>query len=541
MNEPSMGPDDGNQRPPGDGAGCAGDDLEFALKVDRACDQFESAWKKGENPRIEGFLAGVAAEQRAALLRELLVLDVSYRRQRGETPDAADYILRFPAEAELVKNVFGALEANAAGTSSCQQAAVAGDSVGGTVGPYKLLSLLGEGGFGTVYLAEQEEPIRRRVALKVLKAGMDTRQVLARFEAERQVLAMMDHPNIAKVFDAGRTASGRSYFVMELVHGEPITDYCDRHKLTLEQRLGLFIAVCQAVQHAHQKGIIHRDIKPKNVLVAVVDERPMPKVIDFGVAKATAQPLTQQTIFTEQGQLIGTPEYMSPEQAGTSNLDIDTRSDIYSLGVVLYELLTGVLPFDRRTLRQAGFDEIFRIIREVEPPKPSTRISTLGDDSNDLAAKRHTDSQSLRRRLRQELDWIVMKTLEKDRTRRYATATALADDIESFLKHEPVKAGPPSSWYRIKKYARRHRLPLSVAAGFVGLLLAITVLAVAGIIARRRCCAERERETERAKANFKMARDAVKKYYTQVAADPRLKPHNLEKLPRPVGVRKQVL
>ena len=336
-----------------------------------------------------------------------------------------------------------------------------GEKLGSMVGPYKLLSVLGEGGFGTVYLADQEKPIRRRVALKIIKAGMDTRQVLARFEAERQALAMMDHPNIAKVFDAGSTDSGRSYFAMELVHGEPITDYCDRHKLTLEERLQLFIPVCQAVQHAHQKGIIHRDIKPKNVLVAVVDDRPAPKIIDFGVAKAMAQPLTQQTIYTEQGQLIGTPEYMSPEQAEMSNLDIDTRSDIYSLGVLLYELLTGALPFDRKTLRMAGYDEIRRIIREVEPPKPSTKISTLGEDSQNLAANRRIDLQTLRRQLRQELDWIVMRTLEKDRTRRYATAQALAEDVQHYLQHEPVQAGPPGGWYRVRKL----RAALSRSAG----------------------------------------------------------------------------
>jgi eukaryotic-like serine/threonine-protein kinase len=355
-----------------------------------------------------------------------------------------------------------------------------GEKLGSMVGPYKLLGVLGEGGFGTVYLAEQEKPMRRRVALKVIKAGMDTRRVLARFDAERQALAMMDHPNIAKVFDAGSTESGRSYFVMELVHGEPITEYCDRHKLTLEERLDLFIPVCQAVQHAHQKGIIHRDIKPKNVLVAVVDDRPVPKVIDFGVAKAMAQPLSEQTIFTEQGVLIGTPEYMSPEQAEMSNLDIDTRSDIYSLGVLLYELLTGALPFDRHSLRQAGIDEIRRIIREVEPPKPSTRISSLGDDSGKNAERRQSDPHSLCRRLRQELDWIVMKTLEKDRTRRYATATALAEDVQRYLQHEPVQAGPPGNWYRIRKYSRRYRMPLAITASFAAFLVAITLLAIRG-------------------------------------------------------------
>jgi serine/threonine protein kinase len=355
-----------------------------------------------------------------------------------------------------------------------------GEKLGSSVGPYKLLSLLGEGGFGTVYLAEQEKPVHRRLALKVIKPGMDTREVLARFEAERQALAMMDHPNIAKVFDAGSTEAGRPFFAMELVHGEPITDYCDRHHLTLDQRLELFVAVCQAVQHAHQKGIIHRDLKPKNVLVAVADNRPMPKIIDFGVAKAMAQPLTEQTIFTEQGQLIGTPEYMSPEQAEMSRLDVDTRSDIYSLGVLLYELLTGALPFDRQSLRRAGLEEIRRMIREIEPPKPSTKISTLGEKSQDSAKKRRLDPAALQRRLRRELDWIVMKTLEKDRLRRYPTAWSLAEDVERYLHQEPVQAGPPGNWYRIRKYARRYRAPLAVAAGFAALLLAITALAIRG-------------------------------------------------------------
>ena len=289
--------------------------------------------------------------------------------------------------------------------------------LGTRIGPYKLRSVLGEGGFGIVYLADQEQPIRRRVAIKILKPGMDTSQVLARFEAERHTLALMDHANIARVFDAGMTENGRSYFVMELVQGEPITAYCDAHKLSLKERLGLFFTVCQAVQHAHQKGIIHRDIKPTNVLVTVIDNQPAPKIIDFGLAKALEQPLAERSIFTEQGQFLGTPEYMSPEQAGMAIADIDIRNDIYSLGVLLYELLTGTLPFDRRILRQASFEEICRIIREDEPPRPSTRISTLGGDSQDLAKNRQVVPQILHRQLRQELDWIVMKALEKDRGR----------------------------------------------------------------------------------------------------------------------------
>jgi serine/threonine protein kinase len=445
--------------------------------LEQAIKRLAQAWKVAPEPDLAKFLPEDPADpDYSKILAALIVADNKHRREAGRTKDKEDYLSEFPVlkeSDELLDMV----------TLAFVSPPSVDEKLGSMIGPYKVLRPLGEGGFGTVYLADQEKPIRRRVALKIIKAGMDTRRVLARFEAERQALAVMDHPNIAKVYDAGSTSSGRSYFAMEVVHGEPITDYCDKHKLTLEQRLNLFIPVCQAVQHAHQKGIVHRDIKPKNVLVAVVDDKPTPKIIDFGVAKAMAQPLTEQTLFTEQGQLIGTPEYMSPEQAEMSNLDIDTRSDIYSLGVLLYELLTGVLPFDRKTLRQVGFDEVRRIIREVEPPKPSTKISTLGTDSQNLAANRRTDSQSLRRRLRQELDWITMKTLEKDRTRRYATATALAEDIQRYLSHEPVHAGPPGSWYRARKLLRRHRVSLCIATGSLMLSAAIAALAVWGYVA----------------------------------------------------------
>jgi non-specific serine/threonine protein kinase/serine/threonine-protein kinase len=325
---------------------------------------------------------------------------------------------------------------------------------------------------GVVYLAEQVEPVRRRVALKIIKLGMDTRQVVARFETERQALAIMDHPNIARVFDAGATETGRPYFVMELARGIPITDYCDRHRLSTRERLHLFIGVCQAVQHAHQKGVIHRDLKPSNILVVIQDDRPVPKIIDFGIAKATDHRLAQRTLFTEQGQLIGTPEYMSPEQAEMSGLDVDTRTDIYSLGVILYELLVGALPFDARKLRSAAFGEIQRIIRETEPPKASTRLSTLKDTKSEIAEKRGTDPGSLVRMLRGDLDWITMKAMAKDRTRRYSTASELAAEVERHLRHEPVTAGPPSAVYRMRKYVRRHKL--GVAAGAL-VLLAILV------------------------------------------------------------------
>jgi serine/threonine protein kinase/tetratricopeptide (TPR) repeat protein len=342
------------------------------------------------------------------------------------------------------------------------------ESPGGEVGlviagRYKLLERLGEGGMGEVWTAQQTEPVRRVVAVKLIKAGLDSRSVVARFEAERQALALMDHANIAKVLDGGTTPAGRPYFVMELVKGVPITKYCDEHRLTPRQRLELFIPVCQAVQHAHQKGIIHRDLKPSNVLVALYDGRPVPKVIDFGVAKAAGQPLTEKTLVTGFGAIVGTPEYMSPEQAEFNQLDIDTRSDIYLLGVLLYELLTGSPPFSRKELEEAGMMEMLRVIREEEPSKPSTKLSTA-EGLPTLAANRGTEPAKLTRLIRGELDWIVMKALEKDRSRRYETANGFAMDVQRYLADEPVLACPPSVGYRVRKFARRNKGPVLVAA-----------------------------------------------------------------------------
>jgi WD40 repeat protein/serine/threonine protein kinase/tetratricopeptide (TPR) repeat protein len=355
---------------------------------------------------------------------------------------------------------------------------------GAVIGPYKLLQEIGQGGMGAVFMAEQEHPLRRRVALKIIKPGMDSKQVIARFEAERQALALMDHPNIARVLDAGTTASGRPFFVMELVRGIPITEYCDQNRLTPQERLELFLPVCQAIQHAHQKGIIHRDVKPSNILITLHDGRPVPKVIDFGIAKAIDQRLTERTLFTEFGAVIGTPEYMSPEQAQMGGLDIDTRSDIYSLGVLLYELLTGSTPLRRETLRQAAFNEMLRRIKEEEPPKPSTRLSTT-EELPTISANRHTEPAKLARLVCGELDWIVMRCLDKDRTRRYETATALAADLRRYLNHEPVEAGPPSARYRLRKFARRNRTMLATASVVATSLVAVAVLSVLYAVGQR--------------------------------------------------------
>ena len=375
------------------------------------------------------------------------------------------------------------------------RAAPSDAAAGGGFGPYRYVTRLGEGGMGEVWLAEQRTPVRRRVAVKVIKAGMDSAQVIARFDAERQALAVLDHPAIAKIFDGGTTPEGRPYFAMEYVPGEPIVDYCDRHRLPMRARLELLIVLCEGVQHAHQKGIIHRDLKPANVLVAPGDERPVLRIIDFGIAKAVTQSLTDRSQLTQFGTFIGTLEYMSPEQAEMSPVDVDTRTDIYSLGVILYELLVGELPFDREALRQAPFDEMRRTIRETEARKPSTRLTGSREHATKIAASRGTQPARLATMLRGDLDWITLKALEKDRTRRYATANALALDVRRHLDDEPVLAGPPGAVHRTRKFVRRHRVGVALATLLLTLL---AVFAVATTVQARRIARERDRANQEA-------------------------------------------
>src|SRR6266404_3722984 len=415
-------------------------------------------------------------EQRARYLSEACKGDGEFRRRVEALlqayEQAGDFLGRSAAERP----------------PKAAQLPAAGEKPGDRIGHYKLLQQIGEGGSGVVYMAEQEEPVRRRVALKLIKPGMDTKSVIARFEAERQALALMDHPSIAKVFDAGATESGRPYFVMELVRGVKITKYCDQQSLTTEERLKLFIQVCEAIQHAHQKGIIHRDIKPSNILVTQSRQGvAMPVVIDFGVAKATTdQRLTDKTVFTAFEMLIGTPAYMSPEQAALSSVDVDTRTDIYSLGVLLYELLTSSTPFETQELLKAGLDETRRVIREQEPVPPSTRLSKMADaDLTTVAQQHRSEPPKLIHIIRGDLDWIAMKALEKDRTRRYETANDLALDVKRFLENEPVSARPPSRFYKFQKTVQRNRF-LFIGLGVVATLLVTSLIVLLGLLGKER-------------------------------------------------------
>jgi serine/threonine protein kinase len=456
-----------------------------------------------ETPSLDSIFCGAieitSAEERAAYLTRACGADAELRRQAEKLVAAhfgAGSFLEKPAVEQTATEgivASGCIDPAALGAGLPTPPHALTEGPGTRIGPYKLLQQIGEGGMGIVYMAEQEQPVRRRVALKIIKPGMDSKQVVARFEAERQALAMMDHQNIARVLDAGTTETGRPYFVMELVHGIPITRYCDENHLTPRERLELFVPICKAIQHAHQKGIIHRDVKPSNVMVTLYDGKPVPKVIDFGVAKATEQLLTERTMFTQYGTMVGTLEYMSPEQAELSGLGVDTRSDIYSLGVLLYELLTGTTPLSRKRLKELAYDELLRMIREEEPPRPSARLSS-SDTLQSIAAARKTEPAKLAKLVRGELDWIVMKCLEKDRTRRYETANGLARDVQRYLADEPVEACPPSPWYRLRKTARRHKAGMAMAAGVVIGLAFIS--AVLGWSVRDR--ATRREETARA-------------------------------------------
>lgn len=466
----------------------------------------ESAYEPSIEQDIGSSTTAGADEELLAVLAD----DFAARLRRGEYPQVEEYVGKHPALGERIRKFLYTVQMMEQ-TRSFDIASTC-EGPGTIVGRYKLLERLGEGGFGVVYMAEQQQPIRRKVALKVIKPGLDTKQVIARLEAERQALALMDHPNIAKVFDAGITDVGRPYFVMELVKGVPITQYCDAKQLSLSQRLELFATVCQAVQHAHQKAIIHRDIKPTNVLIAEYDEQAVAKIIDFGVAKAVGPQLTEKTMFTEFGQLVGTLEYMSPEQAKLNQLDIDTRSDIYSLGVLLYELLTGTTPLDRKRLKNTSFLELLRIVQEQDAPTLSNRLNTTAELTS-IAANRGLEPARLTRLVRGELDWIVMKALEKDRNRRYDAASALAADVQRYLKNEPVEACPPSAWYRFRKFARRQRGAL-LTATLAASAIMLTAAGSGGLIWRANQdlhqALDRERDTlERERRNSYRQRIAL--------------------------------
>ena len=433
-------------------------------QFDSICDEFESKWSPGERPDFEKFLTDVASSNRQQLLTMLVDLDVELRKAKKLEVIAADYSALGDEFVAHVENKLVARSDESStgkgpffGNSTTQPDGLASNN---TVGPYKLIKKIGEGGMGVVWEAEQTNPVKRKVALKVIRSGYDRKDVLVRFEAERQALAMMNHPNIARIIDAGSTTDGRPYFAMEYVDGLPLTEYCDQNRLSIEKRLALFVDVCAGVQHAHQKGIIHRDLKPSNILVTMVDGQMLPKVIDFGLAKATqsTQRLSDASLNTQVGQVLGTLKYMSPEQANADELDIDTRSDIYSLGVILYQLLTGSTPLDDRSIKSQPIIKVMEYIREGEPIKPSRRLGGVSEqDRSTISQARQTDTAKLNRILVGDLDWIVMKSLEKERNRRYESAFGFSADVKRYLNSEPVVARPPSMKYRVQKFVRKNR------------------------------------------------------------------------------------
>lgn len=484
------------------------------------CDRFEASWRSGQALRVESLLPEVDSPRRDQLLRTLLEIELEYRFASEKLPSLEEYQARFTQHGSLVEQAFTAalrrvqLSSSSGLAETCvalaQDAGTAPDKDLSQIGPYKILHPIGEGGMGQVFIAEQTAPVKRRVALKVIKTDAPTKEILARFEAERQALAMMDHHNIAKVFDAGVTDNGRPFFAMELVNGIPITEYCDKNQLSPDDRLKLFVQTCRAIQHAHTKGIVHRDIKPSNVLVALDDGTPSVKVIDFGLAKALRETrLTDRTLFTQHGQIVGTLAYMSPEQAEVNTLDIDTRTDVYSLGVVFYELLTGSTPITAEEIRSVAFDRILALIREFEPPRPSVRLAGSGDAMTGISAQRKTEPWRLNLILKGDLDWIAVKALEKDRNRRYDTAAAFADDVQRYLNSEAIQARPPSLGYQLQKSFRRYRSRYIAAGAILGLLIA--GLLGTGTMWYWAAAAEKRAHLETAKAEEALRKEALER------------------------------